>query len=249
MSSWESSSKWYDKTVGSKGHYYHQKIVIPKTLDLLALEKGSSLLDLACGQGVLSRHLPQGVTYSGVDASKSLIESAKKQNSSDHVFFFHGDASSPLPLKEKKFTHASIVLALQNMEHPADALKQCAAHLHEGGKLVIVLNHPCFRIPRQSSWGIDEKKKLQYRRLDSYFSTQKIPITTHPSKGARSEKTYSYHHPLTSIADFLREAGFVIDAMEEWLSDKISTGPKAKMENRSRDEFPLFLAIRALKMI
>jgi len=37
--------------------------------------------------------------------------------------------------------------------------------------------------------------------------------------------------------------------MEEWISDKKSTGAKARMENRSREEFPLFLALLAQKSL
>jgi len=42
--------------------------------------------------------------------------------------------------------------------------------------LVIVLNHPCFRIPRQSGWGIDEKNKLQFRKVIKYMSPMEIPL-------------------------------------------------------------------------
>jgi hypothetical protein len=33
--------------------------------------------------------------------------------------------------------------------------------------------------------------------------------------------------------------------MEEWISDKQSSGKFAKMENRSREEIPLFLLLQA----
>ena len=41
-------------------------------------------------------------------------------------------------------------------------------------------------------------------------------------------------------------AGFAVDGLEEWVSNKKSQpGKKAKAENRSRKEIPLFLALRA----
>ena len=45
----------------------------------------------------------------------------------------------------------------------------------------------------------------------------------------------------------LQQAGFVIQLIEEWGSDKSSVGSAARMENRSRQEFPLFLALKAIK--
>ena len=78
--SWESSSAWYDKLVSIEGHYYHREIIIPGILALLEQypDPNAFLLDLACGQGVLSRHLPKKMKYIGVDASFSLIQSAQK---------------------------------------------------------------------------------------------------------------------------------------------------------------------------
>lgn len=238
---WETSSSWYDKIVGDKGHYYHQHVIIPGVLKLLQLEAGHRLLDLACGQGVLARHLPKDIDYVGVDASPSLIKEAKKKSS--HLFVV-GDVTKPL--KEGRFTHASVILALQNIEDGKAVLKTAAHHLDTSGKLILVLNHPCFRIPRQSSWGIDVAKKTQYRRIDRYLSPLKIPIQTHPGK--QSEETWSFHHPLSDYTKWLQETGFATEKIEEWTSDKKSTGTHARMENRSREEFPLFLSILARKI-
>lgn len=241
QTSWEDSSAWYDKTVGEKGHYYHQQVILPGLLKLLNLNAQSRLLDLACGQGVLARALPKEVAYLGVDAAPSLIREAQKK--SKHSFMV---ADVCKPFQAGKFTHATIILALQNMADPSAAIKNAAAHLESGGKLVLVLNHPCFRIPRQSSWGIDEQKKMQYRRIDRYLSPLNIPIQTHPGKQAMVETT-SFHHPLSAFIKWLNEAGFDTELLEEWVSDKKSTGSNARMENRSRQEFPLFMAIRSKK--
>lgn len=240
--SWESSHKWYDALVGDKGHYYHEHVILPNALRLLALKTGDSLLDLGCGQGILSRHLPPGVKYTGVDASPSLVQQAKKR--SPHSFTV-GDLCKPLNFSG--FSHAAMILVLQNVEGYEQAIASGASALKSGGKFLIVLNHPCFRIPRQSAWGVDEGKKLQYRRVDLYMSPLKIPIQTHPGSQEPSPQTWSFHHPLSHYVAALAKAGCVIEDLQEWTSDKKSSGPKARMENRSREEFPLFLAILARK--
>ena len=99
----------------------------------------------------------------------------------------------------------------------------------------------------QSSWKIDPENKIQYRRIDKYMSPMKIPIQTQPSKGVQSTQTFSFHHPLSDYSRWLKDAGFVISMIEEWCSDKESDGGAAKMENRSRAEIPLFMAIVAHK--
>jgi SAM-dependent methyltransferase len=242
--SWENSARWYTGAVGEKGHYYHQHVVIPGALRLLNLSATSRLLDLACGQGILARALPPSTGYLGLDLSESLIKSAQKL--SRHEFRV-ADVSKPLSLSQKDFTHAAIILALQNINHPEITLQNASRHLAPSGRLLLVLNHPCFRIPRQSSWGIDPGNQLEYRRINRYLSPLKIPISTHPGD-SHSPLTWSFHQPLSAYFAFLKSAGFVVDSLEEWTSDKESVGQAAKMENRARSEFPLFMAILARKL-
>lgn len=249
-SSWQPVEKWYNDIVGKEGHHYHQQIIMPGVLKLLDFEKNSknSLLDFACGQGVLSRHLPKGVEYLGVDASSSLIQHAREYDQKGLYEFLTADITKNLALKKSDFTHASIILALQNIEHPQLVFRNASRHLIQGGKFAIVLNHPCFRIPRQSSWKVDQDNKIQYRRIDRYMSPLKIPLQTHPSKGEKSSTTLCFHHPISSYSQWLQEEGFAIMRIEEWCSDKVSVGGAAKMENRAREEIPLFLTILACKI-
>lgn len=243
--SWHKVGTWYNKTVGDRGHYYHEHVVLPGALRLLNLKPTDSLLDLACGQGVLARRIPKEVRYLGIDSAPSLIEFAKKQDHNPRHHFIVGDVTEVSAISEQ-FSHAAIILALQNIEHPTHAIQNAAHSLAPRGKLVIVLNHPAFRIPRQSGWGIDEGNKIQYRRENIYMSPLKIPITMHPGE-AKGPITWSFHLPISSYTTMLTDNGFVIERLEEWTSDRESTGGAAKMENRGRAEFPLFLAIACRK--
>jgi ubiquinone/menaquinone biosynthesis C-methylase UbiE len=246
-SSWENVENWYHNQVGEKGHYYHQTVILPGVLKHLTPANEGKLLDLACGQGVLARQISPQMAYVGVDLSPSLIRSAQNLDKKQNHRYLVGDVSKPLALKEKDFTFGAILLALQNIENPVGVFKNFYNHLLPGSKVVIVLNHPCFRIPRQSSWGVDESKKLQYRRIDRYLSTLKIPIQAHPGQQDKSVSTLSFHYSLSSLSGWLKEAGFLIETIEEWCSDKKSTGKAATMENRARSEFPLFMAIVGIK--
>lgn len=244
-SSWQPVHQWYNELVGEKGHYYHQNVILPRVKELLNVTDSDAVLDLACGQGVLARQLPEGTEYYGVDVARSLIESAQDQSENPRHHFAVADLTRPtFPVEKNDFTHAAIILALQNIKRPDQVFKHAASHLKTGGKFLVVLNHPAFRIPRQSSWGIDESKKTQYRRIDRYLSQMEIPIQAHPGQ-AKSSVTWSYHFPLSDYMNGLVDAGFVITRFEEWNSDKTSQGKAAKMENRSRSEIPMFAAILA----
>lgn len=243
--SWEKESSSYADLTKGSGHYYHEHIVIPGVVRLLSLKDGSKLLDLGCGSGVLGRQLKPNRSYLGIDVSPGLIEEAKKlDHQPDHDYIIR-DSTKPLSIA-RDFTHAALVLSLQNMRDQSMVIKNVSEHLVPGGILVIVLNHPCFRIPRQSSWGIDEVNKIQYRKINRYLTPIEIPITMHPGR-RNSPITWSYHEPVSFYSQTLKDFGFVIETIEEWASDKNSVGDAAKMENRARSEFPLFLTIKAVK--
>lgn len=247
-SSWEKSSDWYSKVVGEKGHYFHQNLISPLLLKLLKPKaEKTSILDLGCGQGILSRIVAKDFCYTGLDISPSLIEEAKKLSKHKNHRFIVCDSTKKIPVDEASFDYVCLILSIQNMKDQKGAIKNAARALKEEGKLIIVMNHPCFRIPRQSSWIIDESKKLQSRQIDCYMTALEIPLQTHPSQKGHSEVLLSYHYPLSSYANWFYEEGLVIENMTELISDKISEGAKARMENRARKEFPLFLVIVASK--
>ncbi|MCP5469856.1 MAG: methyltransferase domain-containing protein [Chlamydiales bacterium] len=239
---WGDVSEWYGALVGKKGHHYHKTVIWPRLIPLLDLHEGESLLDLGCGQGVLCEAMPKGVKYHGVDLSKELIEQAKKRKGTFTV------ADICKPLKVGEFDHATAILCLQNVPRADLAIQNAAKHVRKGGTFTMVLNHPCFRIPRQTHWEVDQAQKLQYRRVNRYLSPLKVPIQMQPSQGKSSATTWSFHHSISDFSRWLHEAGFAIQLLDEWVSEKKSTGKNAKMENRARSEFPLFLVIKVQKL-
>ncbi len=240
--SWEKSASWYDGIIGAQGSEIYQRIVIPGALDLLKPTSGESVLDLGCGQGVFARALTaKGCTVTGVDAAPSLIKMAKTYPSREPIHYLARDAAHLHGLG--RFDAVSAILSLQNIPHLDQVCAAAATVLRPGGRMLWVMNHPCFRIPRQTSWGWDEEKKIQYRRLDVYASPLSIPILMHPGK-QESESTTSFHHSITELMRFGFRAGFTLAGLEEWVSEKQSEpGPRSRAENRARKEFPLFLAL------
>lgn len=242
MTSWKAVSDWYDSIVGEKGHFYHREVIIPNLLRLLRLKTNDRLLDIGCGQGVLSRAIPHDVDYIGIDIARPLLTIAEKYQKTKRFTFIEADITQPWPLSHlPKVSHAACILTLQNVEDPGAVFEELSHVLMEGGRAVFVINHPSFRIPRQSRWNFDEKTKTQTRELFSYMTAQRIPIITHPGK--QQTTTWSFHIPLSTLTSMSSSSGFVIETIEEWCSTKHSTGSAAKAENRARKEFPLFMAL------
>jgi hypothetical protein len=126
-------------------------------------------------------------------------------------------------------------------------LENAAWALKKGGRLGILMTHPCFRIPRQSGWGWDENRKLQFRRIDRYLTP--LPVPLKPFPGESRGVTRSFHRPLSEYVNTLGEQGMMVDKIAEIPAGMQSnkTSPKARAENLANEEIPLFLGIRAWK--
>ena len=245
---WGEVAGWYDQLVGESGSEYHREVVIPGTLRLLALQSGDPVIDIACGQGVLCRSMHErGANVTGVDAAPQLIAAARARGPAE-IRYEVGDARELTFLPANQFAAAACMLAIQNI-HPIQPVFQGVSRLlRPGGRFVLVMTHPCFRGPKETSWGWDDQQKVQYRRVDRYLLPRKTPIVMHPGKDP-SAHTWTFHKPIEAYVKSLRNAGLLIDAMEEWPSHKTSTsGPRAPAENLARKEIPLFMAVRAVKV-
>ncbi|MCX6726473.1 MAG: class I SAM-dependent methyltransferase [Candidatus Shapirobacteria bacterium] len=243
--SWEKVGDWYNETVGEKGSYYHQQVILPNVIRLMKLGEKQKLLDVGCGQGILGKSLPNHNGYWGIDLAANLIEMAKKDDKNLNHKYLVADATKDFKTTER-FDWITLILALQNMDKPFKVIQNCKNVLGTGGKILMVLNHPAFRIPKHSDWEMKEGK--QYRLIESYMSPLEISIDSSPFDKHYNQKTVSYHYPLSAYSEMLTDNGFVIETIEEWVSNKKSTGVKALIEDKAREEIPLFLTIVAKKI-
>lgn len=247
---WDQVAGWYDKLVGDEGSDYHRHVILPAALRLLEPQPGERFLDLCCGQGVLSRRLAEaGAGFVlGVDASPRLIAAAKTRGPADpRVRYVVRDARRLDHLADASYDAAACVMAVQDTEGLAELFDNMARALRVGGRGVIIMMHPCFRVPRQSEWGWDEAKKTQYRRIDRYATPLSVPIATHPGRNPR-QQTLFHHRPLADYLNALGRAGLAVVAAEELLTHRRpQPGGRSRAENRAVEEFPIFLALKALK--
>ena len=245
--SWGGVAEWYSELLGKEGTY-QKEVVLPNLLRVMTLHEGETVLDLACGSGFFSRAFAEeGVKVIGVDVAKALIEIAKKTPNKS-IAYKVSPAHKLEFLESGSVDKVALVLAIQNIEEIQKTFAEAARVVKKGGSIHIVMNHPAFRVPKRSSWGWDEKEGAQYRRVDAYMSESAAKIQMHPGDKP-SEYTLSFHRPLQVYFKHLRRGGFLVRGLEEWISNRKSEpGPRAREENRIRNEIPLFLYIEAIKM-
>lgn len=241
--SWEEMASWYDEFMEDSEDTYQRQVILPNLLRILSLQKNEYILDLACGQGFFTRAFyAEGSRVVGVDISPELIRRAHDHSPKEIVY--HVSRADSLPFVAAKFFDVvCITLALQNIENISGVFAECYRVLKSNGRLVMVINHPAFRVLKHSSWGWDVEKKIQYRRIDRYLHEAKVSITMHPGK-KKSPSTISFHRPLQYYFKILSKHGFVVSRLEEWISHRRSAkGPRKEAEDKARKEIPLFLAI------
>lgn len=241
--SWGRDAAWYDDLLSKPGTY-QEEVILPNLLRIVAPEAGQRVIDIACGQGYFSRALAAaGAEVLGIDAGSDLVRLAKEAGGGPR--YQVGDAAALKGIPDESFDRAVVVLALQNIEPAAAAIGEAARVLVPGGKLVIVLNHPAFRIPKHSGWHFEDG--VQHRVADRYLSELRERIQTHPGSDP-DRYTVSFHRPLQYWFKAFAKAGLAVTRFEEWTSNRKSQkGPRQEAEDRARAEFPLFLCIEATK--
>ncbi len=239
--SWGGVADWYNDHLG-KENTYHSEVILPNLLRLLDIQKGDRVLDLACGQGFFTREIAKrGAHTTGVDIAPELIAQARIQvpNATFHV----SSATDLSFIDTHTFDSAICILALQNIEDITSVFKEVRRVMQPGGRFIMVLNHPTFRIPKRSSWEWDEEKNVQYRRVDGYLSGAKMSIDMHPGS-TKKQHTISYHRSLQDFFKALTKSGWAVTRLEEWISHKTSEkGPRQKAEDTARKEIPLFMML------
>lgn len=239
--SWEPLARWYDGWVGPGGSRHHRELAIPAVLELLDLQAGESLLDIGAGQGVLAPYArKRGARYTGLDASPTLVRLARERHGAAGRFLI-GDARTlgAVPeLKGVRFDAVVFLLSIQDMDPLEEVLASAGRALKRNGRLVILMTHPCFRVPRQSGWGWDEGRKLRYRRVDRYLTPLPVPMKPYPGQSGVSR---SFHRPLEAYVNGLGRNGLLVECLKE------IAGPAAK-EGPENQDIPLFLGLRARKL-
>ncbi len=263
---WGSVAEKYDKYLNSESNY-HNEVILPNFLRILGDVSGKRVLDIACGQGffceaVIKSALENKVTGSkkvevfGFDLGTDLIKIAQQNagknksninykvlDAEDFAKEYVGDDKN-----ENKFDIIFCVLALQNIENLKKVIENAKNVLSPKGKMIFVINHPAYRIPKSTAWGnVTEvgAKEVQYRRVDKYMSEDKIKMDMTPAEKRESFKkyTYSYHRPLQTYFKVFANLGLSVTKLEEWISNKESVGKNSDRENTARKEFPMFMCL------
>jgi ubiquinone/menaquinone biosynthesis C-methylase UbiE len=243
---WDALAHWYDGWMGSAGSDHHRKLAIPAVLDLLDLQPDEHVLDMGAGQGVLAPYVARtGACYRGIDISPHLLALAQQRHGTKGQFLrgdarYLGDVPS---LHSAQFDAVVFLLSIQDMNPLERALESAAWVLRPGGRVVMLMTHPCFRVPRQSGWEHDDQRNLRFRRIDRYLTPLAVPMK--PYGKERRGVSISFHRPLSHYVNGLAACGLYVDKLHEITTYENGT---TRAEQRANAEIPLFVGLRARKV-
>ncbi|MFZ3265957.1 MAG: methyltransferase domain-containing protein [Terriglobales bacterium] len=131
-----------------------------RTIETLAQGRTLRILDAACGDGMLWRHIARRHHYVGVDFSARPLERASRYHPATYI---RGDLNR-LPFAAQTFDLAVSLQALQYLEEPQRAVREIGRVLRPDGRLLLTLpNDASFKYRRQ---GVPSLQLHRFRRGD-----------------------------------------------------------------------------------
>lgn len=131
--------KYYDETYYNPESRHSRKVEDYKIfLDYLRPEKGSKLLDVSCGTGLLMKAAEDyyGCQTFGIDLSERAIVEAKARLRSSNILVANGEV---LPFQDDIFDYVTNIGSLEHYLDPEKGLDELIRVCKPGGRLCIVL--------------------------------------------------------------------------------------------------------------
>lgn len=193
-------------------HRYRIELTNSAILDSIGPVDGMRVLDAGCGEGYLTRQIASSGAHAlGVDRSRNLIEAAKN--------LVPSGASSPtfevqdvtdLSLESNSFDLVICNHLMNDLPDPTGPIQEFSRILRPGGRLVVLMLHPCFYGDRASRSDSD----YQGPGL-AYFSPRTISQRFNVDGIISPAEVTSYHRPLEFYIRSFRDANLWITDLQE----------------------------------
>jgi 2-polyprenyl-3-methyl-5-hydroxy-6-metoxy-1,4-benzoquinol methylase len=250
---WEANAAAWDERMQSEGNDFQRRLVGPATERLLRVQPGQRVLDIACGNGVFSRHLARlGAQVVACDFSPAQIEYARARTLEhiDRVDYRVVDATDPgqlLALGEASFDGAVCNMALMDMAEISPLFNAVPRLLKPGGCFVFTLMHPCFNgsgMTFLAEWADREGTPVTTLSVKVHRYLTQPPARGQAING-QPVPHYYFHRPLHVLLGAAFAAGFVLDGLEE---PSFTAAPLDTRKLLSWDNYPEIPPVLACRL-
>ena len=146
---WNHKAEFWDDQMG-EGNAFTRELVGPSVERLLAVQPDEVVLDVGCGNGVISRRLARlGARVIATDFSERFLElaAARSADLGDRITYHLIDATDEeqlLSLGAGRFDAVVSTMAMMDMPVIEPLLRATRRLLAPGGRFVFSLQHPAF---------------------------------------------------------------------------------------------------------
>lgn len=230
--SWTEMAVWFDARQGDEGDRWHRELIYPCVKRMAGSVAGLRVLDLACGNGSLTRWLRRrGADVIGADGTLALIDCARRREAESPlgIEYLHCDAARLEFARANKFDLVTCTMALMDMpdEEASAAIGEIARVMKPDGRALICISHPCFDVPESSEWIVDQSGSgppQVWRKVRRYREVFSGAIAW----SHREFFSRSYHRPLQWYFRRFWETHLGVTAFEE-------PSPSEKMLSEDED--------------
>ena len=220
VSYWDENADVWDAAM-LDGSAFQKTLVEPSTLKFLKPESGKNILDLACGNGQMSRVMASlGAHITAIDGSQNMINRAKQRSEGLAIDYQVADITK---IEEMSFLEASSFdavlcnMALMDIVDFVPVFQLAYKVLKESGVFVFSITHPCFdksvgphvteMHENEGTVLLERSIKIRQYLMPSALKTRALP--TLPSAH------YFFHRSLQSYLTAAFEEGFSMCGIAE----------------------------------
>jgi SAM-dependent methyltransferase len=254
LSGWDAMARWRDAQLGERGDLWHRALVDPVLLEVIGPVRGQRVLDLACGNGYLTRRFASAGAAAaiGVDASAPTLSLARarerrRRTGARFVRAVAGRLGRAVP---GPFDLVVAHMALMDIRDGRAAIAEAARRLAPGGRVVFSISHPCFDLDDRSGWLLDRGfgedgvfRTTVWRKVRSYRDEREGAVPW-DLPGGTVVWTRTYHRTLSTYVRWLREAGLLVRRIEEPFPQPEML--RASLQGPWIAEVPLHLVVEAV---
>lgn len=253
---WDREARLWATVIRAKTDVFREGLALPAFLELVGDVSGKRVLDLACGEGSVSRELARrGARVTAVDLSPAMIELATEEEKREPlgIDYHVGDSAHLKTVEDATFDLVACFMAVMDIAAVDGTFAEAARVMRRGGRFIFNVLHPCFQPPVARWVYTDDAPKTDENRLhfavDRYFDRGSIEEHVTVS-GISPEPVHltriRFHRTLEDYVKALSEAGLVIRDLRESVASKEMVRRFPDLDRSRR--IPYFLLIEAQRL-
>ncbi|GAH27702.1 unnamed protein product, partial [marine sediment metagenome] len=178
---WDREARLWAEVVRGQTDIYREGLALPAFLAVLGDVKGKRVLDIACGEGSVTRELARrGADMTAIDLSPAMIELATEEETRTPLGIRYqvGNSANMKTVEDASFDMVICFMALMDIAAVDRTFVEVVRVLRDDGRFLFNIPHPCFQ-GRKGEWVYEEdaphtdRGRLHFA-VDRYFDRGSI---------------------------------------------------------------------------